>query len=155
MESKLRSFVQYILRPMKTILISLVILHCLPAFSQKIILEVYERQEMRCFRKTTLDSVLSLPDAVYETDTVAARYVIDLDEKTSSYTRFNYPNVISVLPIAIEQHGNEMIQVHILEDGFDYGLFLNPIKENALWYWYDEDMTTVKKITQLRFVKSS
>ncbi|NBO59391.1 MAG: hypothetical protein EBU82_00305 [Flavobacteriia bacterium] len=96
MESKLRSFVQYILRPMKTILISLVILHCLPAFSQKIILEVYERQEMRCFRKTTLDSVLSLPDAVYETDTVAARYVIDLDEKTSSYTRFNYPNVISI-----------------------------------------------------------
>jgi len=140
---------------MKTVIISLIFVHCLPAFSQKIILEVYERQEMRCFRKTTLDSVLSLFDAVFETDTVDTRYVIDLDEKTSSYTRFNYPNVISVLPIAIEQHGKEIIQVHILEDGFDYGLFLNPIKENALWYWYDEDMTTVKKITQFRFVKSS
>lgn len=99
--------------------------------------------------------MLLLPDAVYETDTVDARYVINLDEKTSTYTRFNHANFISVLPIAIEQHGNEMIQVHILEDGFDYGLFLNPIKENALWYWYDEDMTTVKKITQFRFVKSS
>ncbi|MFM7388681.1 MAG: hypothetical protein ACKO5L_11045 [Bacteroidota bacterium] len=140
---------------MKTLLIFLVLLQCLPANSQKIVLEVYERQEMSCFRKTTLDSVLLLPDAVYAIDTVDARYVIDLDEKTSTYTRFNNPNFISVLPIAFEQHGKEMIQVHILEDGFDYGLFLNPIEENALWYWYDEDMTTVKKITQFRFVKSS
>jgi len=45
--------------------------------------------------------------------------------------------------------------VPILEDDFDYGLFLNPIEENALWYWYDEDMTTVKKITQFPFLKSS
>ena len=81
---------------MKTVIISLIFVHCLPAFSQKIILEVYERQEMSCFRKTTQYSVLSLPDAVYETDPVDTRYVIDLDEKTSTYTRFDNPNVISV-----------------------------------------------------------
>ena len=49
---------------MKTLSIFLVLLQCLPAFSQKILLEVYERQEICCFRKTTLDSVLLLPDAV-------------------------------------------------------------------------------------------
>lgn len=140
---------------MKTFLTSLFLLQCLPGFSQKIILEVYERHEMRCFRKTTLDSVLLFPDLVYETDTVVTRYVIDLNEKTSTYTRLNNSSFVSVLPIAIEQHGKELIQVHILEDGFDYGLFLNPIAENALWYWYGEDMTTVKKITHFCFVKSS
>jgi hypothetical protein len=140
---------------MKSFLLSSILLICQHSYPQKIILEVYERQEMCSFRKTTLDSVLLHPDLVYETDTVDVRYVFDLDENTSTYTRSNNPNFISVLPIAVEQHGKEMIQVHILENGFDYGLFLNPIEENALWYWYDEDMTTVKKITQLRFVKRS
>jgi len=123
--------------------------------AQKIILQIHERQEFVSYRKTSLDSVLANPDAPSEAETVDVRYILDLDEKTSSY--FVGGEMVSVLPI--ETYFNETggLVVKILEDGFDYGLVLRTEEGNpsALWYWCTEDMTTVKKMVNFEFIKNS
>jgi hypothetical protein len=65
---------------MKTILLSLVLFLSFLSFSQKIIVHVFERQEMVSFSKTSIDSVLINPDYVNEMETGQTTYQIDLDE---------------------------------------------------------------------------
>ena len=123
------------------------------AFSQKVILQIYERQKLVSYRKTSLDSVLANPDEPYEAESVDVRYVLDLDEKTSSY--FVGGEMASVLPINTYFNETGELVVKILEAGFDYGLLLNTDEQypTAYWFWFEEDKTTVKKMTRFQFIK--
>ena len=139
---------------MKWLIIFAVLLP-LGVFSQKVILQINERQELVSYRKTSLDSVLTNPDLPHPTETVDVRYVLDLDEKTSSY--FVGGALTSVLPIDTYFNETGGLVVKILEDGFDYGLVLRTDEGNpsALWYWCTEDMTMVKKMVNFEFIKNS
>ena len=138
---------------MKTLFLTFGLLLSTLSFSQKIIIHVFERQEMVCERKTTLDSVYSSPDYSYDVDSTYTRYVLDLDEKTSTY----FVNDVekSVLPIEYEDFGDDVLKVSILEDGFDYGLLVNTKDESVMWFWFTDYRTTVKKISKCRFEKTS
>jgi len=138
---------------MKTLFLTFGILLSTLSFSQKIIIHVFERQEMVCERKTTLDSVYSSPDYRYDIDSTYIRYVLDLNEKTSTY----FVNDVekSVLSIEYENFGDDVLKVSILEDGFDYGLLVNVKDETVMWFWFTDYTTTVKKISKCRFEKSS
>ena len=70
---------------MKTILVTLTFLLSFLTFSQKLIIHVFERQEMVSFSKTTIDSVLLSPDIVMDKNTDYTKYVIDLNQETSTY----------------------------------------------------------------------
>lgn len=70
---------------MKTIFLTITFLLSFLTFSQKLIIHVFERQEMISFSKTTIDSVLLNPDIVMDKDTDYTKYVIDLDQETSTY----------------------------------------------------------------------
>ena len=138
---------------MKTLFLTFGLLLSTLSFSQKIIIHVFEKQEMVCERKTTSDSVYSSPDYSYDVDSTYTRYVLDLDEKTSTY----FVNDVekSVLPIEYEDFGDDVLKVSILEDGFDYGLLVNTKDESVMWFWFTDYMTTVKKISKCRFEKTS
>jgi hypothetical protein len=140
---------------MKTLILSSVLFLSFLSFSQKIIVHVFERQEMVSFSKTSIDSVLTNPDYVHEMETGQTTYQIDLDEETSTY--FLNGDEFSQLPIKCEDLGNGFLKINILEDGFDYGLIVNtdPQNESITWFWFTEEMTTVKKISKFVFEKSS
>ena len=70
---------------MKTIFLTLTFLLSFLTFSQKLIIHVFERQEMVSFSKTTIDSVLLSPDIVMDKNTDYTKYVIDLNQETSTY----------------------------------------------------------------------
>ena len=115
---------------MKTLLLTFGLLLSTLSFSQKLVIEIFERQELISYRNTTLDSVLMSPDEVSELEVTKTTYVIDLDEKTSSYFV-----------------GGEFLSGLIVHIGYD--------GDNVLWYWNGYQMTTVKKMTKFNIVKSS
>lgn len=125
------------------------------SFSQKLIIEIFERQELTSFRNTTIDSVIINPDFVDELEVTKTTYVIDFNEKTSSY--FVGEEFLSVLPIEVVKTTGSYTVIKILEEGFDYGLIIDLTYENesVLWYWNAISMTSVKKITKFNIVKSS
>lgn len=140
---------------MKTLLLTFGLLLSTLSFSQKLVIEIFERQELISYRNTTLDSVLMSPDEVSELEVTKTTYVIDLDEKTSSY--FVGGEFLSVLPVDVIRAGDGLFVVKILEEGFDYGLIVHIgyDGDNVLWYWNGYQMTTVKKMTKFNIVKSS
>jgi len=140
---------------MKTLLLSLVLFLSFLSFSQKIVIEIFERQEFVSYRNTTLDSVIMNPDVVSDLEVTKTTYVIDLNENTSSY--FVDGEFLSVLPVDVVRDGDGLFVVKILEEGFDYGLIVNIGNDgdNVLWYWNSEQMTTVKKMTKFNILKSS
>jgi hypothetical protein len=109
---------------------------------------------MVCFRKTSIDSVLINPDQVYELDIDQTTYKLDLNSETSTY--FLNGKQISELPIKCEDLGGGFLKINILEDGFDYGIIINtdPLNESITWFWFTDEMTTVKKISKFEFEKS-
>jgi hypothetical protein len=123
------------------------------SFSQKIIIHIFEKQEMGCFRKTTLDSVLINSDFLSNIDSSYTKYVLDLTKNISTYT-INGKN-ISNLPIEYEFYGDSILKINIIEGDLDYGLLINTTKETVLWYWFSENMTTVKKINKCYFENPS
>jgi hypothetical protein len=139
---------------MKTLLLSLVLFLSFLSFSQKIVIEIFERQELVSYRNTTLDSVIMNPDVVNDLEVTKTTYVIDLNENTSSY--FVDGEFLSVLPVDVVRAGDGLFVVKILEEGFDYGLIVNIGNDgdNVLWYWNTEQMTTVKKMTKFNILKS-
>jgi len=139
---------------MKTTFLTLIFFLNFLSFGQKIIVHVFERQEMVCFRKTSIDSVLMNPDQVYELDTDQTTYQIDLNRETSTY--FLNGKEISELPIKCEDLGGGVLKINILEDGFDYGIIINTdqLNESITWFWFTDEMTTVKKISKFEFEKS-
>jgi hypothetical protein len=116
---------------------------------------VFEKKELVSLRKTTIDSVLLTPDISYGVDDTYTKYVIDIDNETSTY----FVNGVesSELPIKCTDLGDGIIMVNILELGFDYGLIINtnPVNESVLWFWFEDNTTTVKQITQFNIEKPS
>lgn len=137
---------------MKWFFISLFLLP-LGAFSQKVILQINERQELVSYRKTSLDSVLANPDATFPPDTVNTCFVFNLNDKTSNY--YVEGKFLSVLPIETFFNETGELVVKILQEGLDYGLLLNTDDQHptAYWFWFEEDKTTVKKMTRFQFIK--
>jgi hypothetical protein len=140
---------------MKTLSLTLFLFISLISFSQKLIIHVFEREELVSLRKTTIDSVLSTPDISYGVDDTYVKYVIDFDNETSTY----FVNGVesSELPIKCTDLGDGILMVNILELGFDYGLIINTnlSNESVLWFWFDSNATTVKIISQFNIEKPS
>ena len=113
---------------------------------------MFERQEMVTYHKTTLDSVITNPDYVNEINNEQTKYVLDLNQKTSTYSYDG--SEISVLPIEYENYGDNTLKVKILEGDFNYGLIINTKDETVLWYWFSDYQTVVKKISKCYFEKS-
>jgi hypothetical protein len=122
-------------------------------FAQKLIVELYEKQDFVSYRSTTVDSVLMSPDFISEIDNSKTKYVFDLDEKTSSFYRVD--EFISVLPITFEKISEDLLQIQILQEGLHYGLLinLNPVQESVLWYGFFEFSTTVMKAHQFQLFR--
>ena len=137
---------------MKTLFLTIATLVSCLTFSQKIIIHVFERQEMVTYHKTTLDSVITNPDYVNEINNEQTKYVLDLNQKTSTYS-YN-GSEISVLPIEYENYGDNTLKVKILEGDFNYGLIINTKDETVLWYWLSDYQTVVKNISKCYFEKS-
>jgi hypothetical protein len=140
---------------MKTILVTLTFLLSFLTFSQKLIIHVFERQEMVSFSKTAIDSVLLNPDIVMDKNTDYTKYVIDLNQETSTYFLNN--EELSTLPIKCQNLGNGILKINIMEEGFDYGLLVQTDYQNesVTWFWFTEYATTVKNITKFKFEKPS
>jgi hypothetical protein len=138
---------------MKAVLLILSLLVSPLIFGQKIIIHVFEKQEMISFSKTTIDSVLKYPDEIGELDLNHTIYDIDLNKGTSTY--FLNGVEVSELPIKYVDLGNGLIKVNILEDDFDYGLIINLQTETVIWFWFGDYTTTVRKISKYHFEKSS
>ena len=138
---------------MKTILLTLVLFLNFLSFGQKIIIHVFEKQEMVSFSKTSIDSTLNYPDEVGDLDFNHTVYIINLNEETSTY--FFNGEEISNLPIKCEDLGYGIIKVNIIEGDFDYGLIINTQTESVVWFWFTESTTTVRKISKCVFEKTS
>lgn len=139
---------------MKTLFLTFTTLFSFLTFSQKIIIHVFEKQELYSDSRTTIDSVILNPDTTYELDTTYRKYIIDLGEKTSSY--FVRGNSVSILPINYIELDNKLIKVNIIEGDFDYGLIINTDyeKESVTWFWFTEYDTTIKLFTKFFIEKS-
>ena len=129
---------------MKTLFLTPFFLLSFFSFGQKIIIHVFERQELISYTKTSIDFVISYPDITYEIDTSYRKYIIDLSDETSSY--FIDGENVNILPIKSTNLGDGYLKVNILENGFDYGLMINTNYDNesVTWFWFDTFTTTVK-----------
>ena len=129
---------------MKTLFLTPFFLLSFFSFGQKIIIHVFERQELISYTKTSIDFVISYPDITYEIDTSYRKYIIDLSDETSSY--FIDGENVNILPIKSTNLGDGYLKVKILENGFDYGLMINTNYDNesVTWFWFDTFTTTVK-----------
>lgn len=139
---------------MKTLFLTFTTLFSFLTFSQKIIIHVFEKQELYSDSRTTIDSVILNPDTTYELDTTYRKYIIDLGEKTSSY--FIRGKSVSILPINYIELDKKLIKVNIIEGDFDYGLIINTDyeKESVTWFWFTEYDTTIKLFTKFFIEKS-
>jgi hypothetical protein len=139
---------------MNSIFLAFSFLFASVSFSQKLIIHVFERQEIIFIGKATIDSAITYPDIVNNVDTSYTCYVIDLDEQISTY--YEGSILTSTLPIIYEDYGNGILKINILQDGLDYGLVVNTNSEteSVTWFWFLDDMTTVKKISKFVFEKS-
>lgn len=139
---------------MKTLFLTFTTLFSFLTFSQKIIIHVFEKQELYSDSRTTIDSVILNPDTTYELDTTYRKYIIDLGEKTSSY--FIRGKSVSILPINYIELDKKLVKVNIIEGDFDYGLIINTDyeKESVTWFWFTEYDTTIKLFTKFFIEKS-
>ena len=140
---------------MKTLFLTFATLFSFLTFSQKLIIHVFERQEMVSLSKTSIDSVISNPDIVYDVDHTYTTFNIDLNNEVSSY--FVDGVKVNELPIKCVDLGDGLLKINVLEDGFDYGLIVNTNirNESVTWFWFDSDMTTVKVISKFLIEKPS
>ena len=140
---------------MKTIFLTLFFFFNFLSFSQRLIIHVFEKQEMISFHRTSADSVLIKPDLIYDVNSDYTKYIIDLGNETSTY--FIDGVEISSLPIKFVNLGNGSLKINILEKSFDYGLIVNTNygSENVIWFWFTDNSTTVKNITKFNIEKPS
>lgn len=140
---------------MKTLFLVIIFLFNFLVFSQKLIIHAFERQEMISFSKTTLDSVFKTPDILSGVDTNYVKYIIDLNNETSTY--FVEDIKVSELPIRVVNFGNGLLKINIVEGGFDYGLVINTNYDNerVTWFWFDDFTTTIKVFNNFIIEKPS
>ena len=138
---------------MKTYLLLILLSFSFFSFSQKLIVELYEKQDFVSYRKTTIDSVLMSPDYIFEIDNSKTKYVFDLDEKTSSFYRED--EFISDLPISFEKISENLIMIQILQEGVNYGLLINmdSNNESVSWYGFFDFSTTIMKANRFKIFK--
>ena len=139
---------------MKTYFLSIFLFFFSFSFSQKLIVELYEKQDFISYRNTTIDSVLMSPDFISETDNSKTKYVFDLSKNTSLFYRED--EFVSVLPISFERISEDLLQVQILQEGLNYGLVINmdPTNESVTWYGFSEFFTTIMKANKFKIFKS-
>lgn len=139
---------------MKSIFLFLSLFFFSVSFSQKLIVELYEKQDFVSYRKTTIDSVLMSPDYISDIDSSKTKYVIDLSKKTSLFYRED--EFISDLPISFEKISENLIMVQILQEGLNYGLLINmdPTNESVSWYGFFDFSTTIMKANKFKIFKS-
>lgn len=139
---------------MKTYFLLILLFFISFSFSQKLIVELYEKQDFFSNRITTIDSVLMYPDYVSEIDDSKTKYEFDLNEKTSSFYREDVFH--SVLPITVEKISEDIIVIQILQEGLNYGLVINmdPTNESVTWYGFSEFFTTIMKANKFKIFKS-
>lgn len=140
---------------MKKLFVSFLLLFVsLVSFSQKLIVELYEKQDFVSYRKTTIDSVLMSPDYISDIDSSKTKYVIDLSKKTSLFYRED--EFICDLPISFEKISENLIMVQILQEGLNYGLLINmdSTNESVSWYGFFDFSTTIMKANKFKIFKS-
>ena len=120
-----------------------------------LIIHVFEKTEQVCLKKTSIDSTLLYPDIAFDKDSTYTKYVIDMNELSSSYYVDN--QWVSTLPVDVSLLSDGVMKVQILEQGFDYGLLVrtDSSHESVTWFWLLEDETRVKKITRFVIEKAS
>jgi len=140
-------------RIMKTLVGLVFLLHGSSPFAQKLVVELYEKQDFVTYRNTSIDSTLMSPDYLSEIDDSKTKYVFDLTEKTSAFYRED--RFQSILPIAFEKISDNLLRVQILQEDLHYGLLINldPAQESVLWYQFSEFYTTVMKAHQFKLFK--
>lgn len=139
---------------MKSIFLFLSLFFFSVSFSQKLIVELYEKQDFVSYRKTTIDSVLMSPDYISDIDSSKTKYVIDLSKKTSLFYRED--EFICDLPISFEKISENLIMVQILQEGLNYGLLINmdSTNESVSWYGFFDFSTTIMKANKFKIFKS-
>lgn len=124
--------------------------------SQKLIIELYEKQDFMSFGKTTIDSVLINPDVIYDVIYTKTKYVLDLDQKTSTF--YLEDEFLSLLPIDFEKISDSVLIVTIFQEGIDldYGLLINldPTSESVTWWGFSQESTLVMKAYKFKIFKS-
>jgi hypothetical protein len=140
-------------RHLTTLFVGGIILQSSSPFAQKLVVELYEKQDFVSYRNTSIDSTLMRPDYLSEIDRSKTKYVFDLTKKTSTFYRED--EFASILPIAFEKISDNLLQVQILQEGLHYGLLINldPAQESVLWYGFSEFTTTVMKAHQFKLLK--
>jgi hypothetical protein len=125
------------------------------SFSQKLIIKIQESNTFYSYSESKNLKVLLENSSLVSNDVVNTQYVIDLDEKTSSFYRNG--KLVSVLPINIIKLNQTQFQIEILEEGFDYGLIVNTdIKnESVTRYVFYSSLTEINVMTNFEIVKPS
>jgi hypothetical protein len=141
---------------MKTLFLSFTLLFSVLSFSQKLIIDIFEKQEMVKFSNSDIDSVLLNPDIVYDIDSSnRTTFVIDFYSNTSTY--FVNGVYINDFPVETSRVNDDILIVKILEEYYDYGLIINTNQktESVTWFWFSENRTTIKVMTKFIIQKPS
>jgi hypothetical protein len=140
---------------MKNLILLIGLLISTFSFSQKLIIKIQESNTFYSYSESKNLKVLLENSSLVSNDVVNTQYVIDLDEKTSSFYRNG--KLVSVLPINIIKLNQTQFQIEILEEGFDYGLIVNTdIKnESVTRYVFYSSLTEINVMTNFEIVKPS
>jgi hypothetical protein len=125
------------------------------SFSQKLIIKIQESNTFYSYSESKNLKVLLENSSLVSNDVVNTQYIIDLDENTSSF--YKNGKLTSVLPINVTKINQTQLQIHILEEGFDYGLIVNTdIKnESVTRYVFYSSLTEINVMTNFEIVKPS
>lgn len=140
---------------MKNLILLVALLISTFSFSQKLIIKIQESNTFYSYSESKNLKVLLENSSLVSNDVVNTQYVIDFDEKTSSFYRNG--KLVSVLPINIIKLNQTQFQIEILEEGFDYGLIVNTdIKnESVTRYVFYSSLTEINVMTNFEIVKPS
>jgi len=136
---------------MKTVFLSIILFFVFNYFSQKLIVEIYEKQDLVSYRNTSIDSVLMNPDIIYDIDTCNLTYVFDFNEKTMFYS----DGVLEYsFPFTVDTVSSKFMMIRVIQEGFnlDYGylISLNASNENITGYLFASNMTWITKINKFK-----
>ena len=76
-----------------------------------LIIHVFEKTEQVCFKKTSIDSTLFYPDITFDKDSTYTKYVIDMNELSSSYYVDN--QWVSTLPVDVSLLSDGVMKVQM------------------------------------------
>lgn len=123
------------------------------SFSQVMIIQVNEVQSFVGFSNQTLSEVMDQPFEYGSVEKKDCRYILNLNQKTVEFYRDG--DLVSEGPLMIQSKNGIQI-VNFLNDGFDYGLIINPdiTNESVTLFQYYEDKVEYMNFTDFEIVKS-